>query len=366
MIDFYIIIIAILTAVSCAILGVFLVQRKMALMSDAISHSVLPGIVVGVIITADVQSPFLILGAAATGLLMVFLVETLSRTRLLKEDASVGLIFPALFSIGVILISRDLANVHFHESTVLVGDIALSSLNHLYINNIDFGPKTIYVMGGLLLINIFFITLLFKELKLSTFDAALAAALGFSPLLIHYFFMGLVALTSVASFDAVGSILVIALMIAPASAAYLLTDNLKRMVLYSSLIGILSAVCGFFVATIFNASPSGSMAMTTGFFFLLTYLFAPTRGLLALKRKRKILHKEFSLQVLLLHLANHADSAEEQEECKKDNLHLHIDWAENYVNQIINKAVAGKFVYIEKDILKLTEQGKIKANNSFY
>jgi manganese/zinc/iron transport system permease protein len=228
---------AVTVAVSCALPGVFLVLRRMALMSDAISHTVLLGIVLAFFVVKDLTSPLLIVGAAATGVLTVALVEALQRTGLVKEDAAIGLVFPALFSIAVILITRFAADVHLDTDAVLLGEIALAPFRRVEVAGHDLGPRALWVMLGILLLNAAFLAAFYKELKLSTFDPALAAALGFSPALLHYAFMGVVSVTAVGAFDSVGSILVVAFMIVPPASAYLLSDRLGRVIGLSAGIG---------------------------------------------------------------------------------------------------------------------------------
>ncbi len=232
--------IAAVVAVACALPGVFLVLRRMAMMSDAISHTVLLGIVLSFFVVQTLDSPWLILGAAVMGVITVSLVELLSHTKLVKQDAAIGLVFPALFSVAVILISRFARGVHLDVDAVLLGELAFAPFDRLTFFSLDL-PRSLVVMGIILLINLIFISLFYKELKLTTFDAGLAAALGFSPTLLHYGLMGLVSITAVGAFDAVGSVLVVALMVTPAAAAYLLTNNLRRMLVLSALIGVISA-----------------------------------------------------------------------------------------------------------------------------
>ncbi len=201
--------IAALTAAACALPGVFLVLRRMSLVSDAISHAILPGIVAAFFITGSLASPLLVVAAALTGVLTVFLSELLNRTRLVQEDAAIGLVFPFLFSIGVILISRGAGNVHLDTDAVLLGEIAFAPFERVILGGWDIGPQSAYVMGAILILNAAFIILFFKELKVSTFDAGLAASLGFAPAFIHYALMALVSITAVGAFDAVGSVLVV-------------------------------------------------------------------------------------------------------------------------------------------------------------
>ena len=173
-----IVLIAAVVAASCALIGSFLVLRRMALMSDAISHAILFGIVLMFFVVESTTSPLLILAATLTGLLTVALVEALTRTQLVKEDAAIGLVFPLLFSIGVILISRYAANVHLDVDAVLLGELAFAPFNRLIVAGLDIGPQALWLAIGVGLLNLAFVVIFYKELKLATFDAGLAAALA--------------------------------------------------------------------------------------------------------------------------------------------------------------------------------------------
>src|SRR5690606_22667139 len=236
--------IAAVTAVACALPGVFLVLRRMALMSDAISHAILIGIVLAFFITEDLASPLLIVGATLTGVVTVSLVELLNRTGRVREDAAIGLVFPVLFSAAVLLIARYAGNVHLDTDAVLLGELAFAPFDRFIVAGWDLGPRALYLMGGILALNVVVIGLLYKELKLVTFDAGLAAALGFAPAVVHYILMSLVSVTAVGAFEAVGSILVVALMIAPPATAYLLTDRLPVMLGLGALTGAVAAIGG--------------------------------------------------------------------------------------------------------------------------
>ena len=273
--------IAVVTAVACALPGSFLVLRRSAMMSDAISHAILPGIVVGFMLTASLSSPWLIAGAAATGLLTVALVERIEQTGLVHEDAAIGLVFPVLFSVGVVLLARYAGDVHLDVDAVLLGELAFAPFDRFSIGARDLGPRALWVMGTALLINAAFLALFYKELKLSTFDAGLAAAFGFMPGVLHYALMGLVSVTAVSAFDAVGSILVVALMVAPPATAYLLTDRLPRMIGLSAALGVMYALVGYAVSAALDASIAGSMAAVAGLLFGLALVAAPQRGVVA-------------------------------------------------------------------------------------
>lgn len=346
--------IAALVAVACAIPGTFLVLRKMAMISDAISHAILPGIVLGFFITQDLNSPLLILLAALTGVITVMLVEFIQKTGLVKEDTAIGLVFPALFSIGVILIAKNANDVHLDIDAVLLGELAFAPFDRLIVGDSDIGPKSLWVIGSILLITITLLLLFFKELKLSTFDKGLAATLGFSPLVIHYGLMTISSITVVGAFDAVGAVLVVALIIAPAATAYLLTDDLKKMLLLSCLFGIFAAIAGYWLANILDASIAGSMTTILGIVFLLVYLFAPKQGVFSVFFKERQQRKEVSLLVFLLHLQNH----QEPEERHVNHLREHINWQKVQAKTVLELAKKNNLIQVSKNIVSLTDKGQ--------
>ncbi len=346
--------IAALVAVACAIPGTFLVLRKMAMISDAISHAILPGIVLGFFLTRDLNSPLLILLAALTGVITVMLVEFIQKTGLVKEDTAIGLVFPALFSIGVILIAKNANDVHLDIDAVLLGELAFAPFDRLVINGLDIGPKSLWVIGSILLITTTLLLLFFKELKLSTFDQGLAATLGFSPLVIHYGLMTVSSITVVGAFDAVGAVLVVALIIAPAATAYLLTDDLKKMLLLSGFFGIFAAIAGYWLANILDASIAGSMTTVLGIAFLAVYLFAPKQGVFSVFFKERQQRKEVSLLVFLLHLQNH----QEPEERHVNHLREHINWQKVQAKTVLELASKNNLIQISENIVSLTDKGQ--------
>lgn len=346
--------IAAVVAIACAIPGVFLVLRKMALISDAISHAILPGIVIGFFITEDLNSPLLILLAAVTGVITVVLVETIQKTKLVKEDTAIGLVFPALFSIGVILIAKNANDVHLDVDAVLLGELAFAPFDRWLVSGMDLGPKSLWVMGTVLLITLVLLFLFFKELKVSTFDTGLSSALGFSPLVIHYGLMSVSSVTVVGAFDAVGAILVVALMIAPAATAYLLTSDLKKMLVLSICFGVFAAIAGYWLAHWLDASISGSMTTVLGFVFLVVYFFAPRKGLLSVLYRLKQQRTEVSLITFLLHLTNHS----EEEERHINHLNDHINWQKGPSKRVLDLAEKNNMITIENEVVSLTEKGK--------
>jgi manganese/zinc/iron transport system permease protein len=346
--------IASLVAIACAIPGTFLVLRKMAMISDAISHSILPGIVIGFFITQDLNSPLLILLAAFTGIITVVLVEYIQKTGLVKEDTAIGLVFPVLFSIGVILIAKNANDVHLDIDAVLLGELAFAPFDRLMIVGTDVGPKSLWVVGSILLITITLLITFFKELKVSTFDAGLAASLGFSPIILHYGLMTVASVTTVGAFDAVGAILVVALMIAPAAAAYLLTTGLKKMLILAIIFGVFSAISGYWLAHWLDASIAGSITTMLGLLFLIVYLFAPTKGVIAVMYREKQQRIEVSLLTFLLHLKNHT----EEKERHVNHLQEHINWQKVHSKTVLDLAQKNNMIYIKNDIVTLSEKGE--------
>ncbi|MCK0130499.1 metal ABC transporter permease [Flavobacteriaceae bacterium F08102] len=347
--------IASLVAIACAIPGTFLVLRKMALISDAISHSILPGLVLGFFITQDLSSPWLIVMAALSGVVTVILVEYIQKTNLVKEDTAIGLVFPTMFSIGVILIAKNANDVHLDIDVVLLGELAFTPFDRMMVGDVDLGPKSLWVIGIILSSTIGLLIAFFKELKISTFDKGLATTLGFSPAIIHYGLMSVASVTTVGAFDAVGAILVVALMIAPAATAYLLTTDLKKMLGLAMIFGVFSAIVGYWLAHYLDASISGSMTTILGLLFLLVYLIAPGKGLIAVLYRNKQQRIEVSLLTFLLHLNNHS----EIEERHINHLNEHINWRKVRAKFVVDLALKNNMVTIDEDIISLTEKGRI-------
>lgn len=351
-------IIAMIVAVASSIPGVILVLRKMAMMSDAITHTILLGIVIVFILVKDLGSPLLIIGATFMGLLTVYLVEVLTKTKLLSEDSAIGIIFPFLFSIAIILISRYAGSVHLDIDSVLLGELAFAPFNRLRIFGIDIGAKNIFTMGAILLVNISLIVVFFKEIKIVVFDTELAAALGFSPVLIQYLLMGSVSITTVGAFEAVGSILVIAFMIGPPVSAYLLTDDLKKMFFISAGIGILNALGGYQISALYDVSIAGSMALFTGFTFLVVFVVAPHRGLLSVMRRRKFQSFDFAQKTLLFHIFHHEGKINESIVNGVSTIYEYLNIPKDSLKKMIQQLVSEGKLREEAGVYKLTDSGR--------
>ncbi|TDL34789.1 metal ABC transporter permease [Jeotgalibacillus sp. S-D1] len=269
-----------LVGISCGLTGVLLILRKMAMMADAISHTVLLGIVAAYLVSSSLDGGSMLIGAMLAGLLTAWLVQWFESSGI-NTDAAIGVVFTTLFSIGVILISTSVGNVHLDVNHALMGEISFIPWNVIELPLIGPVPSATLLLLIVTIIVALVILLFFKEWKITTFDPALAASLGFPVLLMHYVFMTLVSVTTVAAFDAVGAIMVVAMLITPAASANLWTDRLSHMFLLSALFGVASSSMGYVVAIWLNTSISGSMAFSTGLIFLISYFFAPKHGQIA-------------------------------------------------------------------------------------
>lgn len=445
-----------LVAVATALPGVILLLRKSALTADAISHSVLFGIVVAFLVMLalgadpDLSSPWLIVGAAAAGVITVVLTEAIQRSGLVKADAALGLVFPFLFAAAVIMVTRYIPNVHLDADAVMVGEIgaAWANTNSYCLDHCDeviitpehpkaevgrrclnctpggitprdpraqfealcancgtysaaeawrlrlidappaliFFPRAIITVGLAALINVLFVILLYKELKLSTFDPALARSFGFRPGLISLALMALVSLTAVAAFDAVGAVLVVAFFIIPAGTAYLLTDRLWRMYLIAAVVGIVAVIGGYDLArgylmgfeinrllemldkliglggyTEWNVSISASMVVFMFLIFLLVWVASPRYGLISLMIRRRWQQLNFGTQLMLGHVYNHRESPNAPVECAPETLHEHLNWSQRKTSRLMALARTQNWLRIEDGLITLTDQGEARV-----
>jgi len=292
--DIWIVIIGSLCAIACALPGCFLVLRKMSMMGDAISHAVLPGLALGFLITQNRASFTMFVGAAVVGVLTAVFTQWVGQFGKVDRGAAMGIVFTTLFALGLLLMAEvnHKTKVDLDVSCVLYGAIEFTPLN--VIHSVEWGdtwidiPLAAVTLGAVLVINLLLILLLYKEFNLSSFDPALARTVGVPATLMHYVLMSMVAVTTVASFEAVGSIIVIAMLVVPGATAYLLTNRLSVMLGISAVVGALSAILGHWGAVTLPpklgfedpTSTSGGMAVAAGLIFLLVWVFSPAHGLM--------------------------------------------------------------------------------------
>jgi len=288
-IDTGIVVIGVCAALPCALLGNFLVLRRMSLLGDAISHAVLPGLAAAFILTNSRETLPMLAGAVVVGVLTAVLSEWIHRAAKVEEGAALGVVFATLFAIGLILIRQAAQHVDLDPECVLLGGIELAALDVRTVLGLQL-PRAAITLGAVLLVDVVIVMALFKEFKISTFDPALATTVGIPAAWMHYLLTVLVAITTVAAFEAVGSILVIAMLIVPPAAAYLLTDRLRLMILLSLVIAAVSAAAGHVAARVapgwfgyrgFDSNSAGMMAVCAGLMFGLAALFGPRQGVIS-------------------------------------------------------------------------------------
>ncbi len=276
----WIVLTAAATNAACGVVGCFLVLRRMSLMGDALAHAVLPGLAVAFIMSGSYSIGPLMIGALLAGLLTTFLTQTLHQYANVPSDASMGVVFTSLFALGVVLIKKYIRGVHFDVACVYQGVLELTPLSTWEVSGYHL-PRAAVVAIGILVLNVLVITVLWKEFKLSSFDSALATTMGFPAGVMHYLLMALVALTAVASFESVGSILVVAMLIVPASTAHLLANRLGPMIVYAAVIGALSAVLGYVFSVWIDTNMAGMMTVSAAGLYGLAVLFSPQYGIIS-------------------------------------------------------------------------------------
>jgi manganese/zinc/iron transport system permease protein len=292
--DTWIVTIGVLCAGSCALLGNFLVLRRMSMMGDAISHAVLPGLAAAFWITGSRSSVAMFAGAAVVGVLTAVFTQWVHSLGKVDRGASMGVVFTTLFAVGLIMIDRIAKHVDLDAGCVLYGAIDLAPLDTVAFLGATV-PRAAVVLGGVMILNALTVALFYKEFKITSFDPALATTLGINATFMHYLLMVLVAITTVASFEAIGSILVIAMLIVPAATAFIMTQRLNTMIAASLVVGALSAALGHVAAIVVppvfgfeDTTTAGMMATVAGLIFTAVMLVAPKQGLITrlLERRR--------------------------------------------------------------------------------
>ncbi len=274
---FWIILAGTLVAIPCGLLGCYLILRQMAMVGDAISHAILPGIVIAFFISGSREPISMLLGAGILGILTTFLIEFFHSKARLATDAAIGVTLTWLFALGVILISVFAGQIDLDQECVLYGEIAYVPID-LWVTSSGqvMGPRVIYLMGTVFLLVLTFIIIGYKELFLTTFDPNFAAATGVSVGLWHYLLMGAVSFTTVGAFESVGAILVVALIIVPPATAYLLTEDLRKMLLLTAGIGVVVSFMGYYLAVWLDGSIAGAMSVVAGALFGMAFIYKVT------------------------------------------------------------------------------------------
>lgn len=260
---------AIFTAISCAVLGAFLVLRKMTMVGDAISHAVLPGIAIAYLLSQSRASLPMFLGAALVGVFATVIIEILSKKWKVQSDASIGMTFTTLFALGVVLITFWSDKVDLDQECVLYGEIAFVPFNTWSLAGQSMGPIALWSSGILLLIVLIYTFAGYKGLLMSSFNEDYAAVLGIGVGAWNLSLMSMVSVATVISFESVGAILVVALLVAPAATAYLISQKLKPMILLAALFGLSGSLLGYLISARFDTSIAGGIATMLGVQFAL-------------------------------------------------------------------------------------------------
>lgn len=272
---FLIILTGTLIAISCGLLGSFLILRKMAMIGDAISHAVLPGIVLAFFFSQQREGIAVILGAGILGVLATLIIDYLSNKVKLQTDASIGVTFTWLFAIGIILITMFAGQIDLDQDCVLYGEIAYIPIDlWILTDGTVMGPRVMYVAIINVILVLLYVLYFYKELKITSFDSQFASSIGLSTVMINLSLMGMVSYTTVSSFEAVGAILVLALLVVPPATAYLLTTNLKNMLLITIALGFMTSLFGYYLAYYIDGSIAGAMASVAGIFLLMAIVYS--------------------------------------------------------------------------------------------
>ncbi len=337
---------SIMVGAMCGVLGCFIVLRNMSMIGDALSHAVLPGVVVGYVVAGSgVLAIFT--GAVTAGFITAVLITWIQHNVKTKNDAAIGIVFTAMFSIGVMAISKiSREGAHLDLDHFLFGNV-------LGLSNAD-----LYLTGFITLYVIFSVFLFYRYLFATTFQPVIAETMGISVKTVHYFLMLLLSFAVVASMQAVGVILVVAMLITPASTAMLLTNRLKWMVVLSGIIGVISAVIGLIVTDFYNTTPGPAMAVVVTLFYLLAVFFAPQKGLLfKYFHRRKVKHKIQLEDTLKQSLKLH-----ERGNLSLTNLYQRLGFSEPLVRKNVSILERKGLLKRKNKELLLTEQGEKEAN----
>jgi|TARA_B100002003_G_scaffold45931_1_gene41280 manganese/zinc/iron transport system permease protein len=302
---FWIVLMGFLITAACGLIGNYLILRRMALVGDAISHSVLPGMAIAFLLADSLSTLPMFLGALGAGIVTTVLIELIHKKTRVKQDSAIGITFSTLFAIGVIIISVGLSDsVHLDTECVLYGEIAFVPLDlvqtklgsdalsvvekipglnsEMFLDGdlLTIAPPSVIRMAVVAGITLLLVVLFYKELLVTSFDSGLSSSLGINSTVVHYALMGMLSVIIVSAFEAVGAILVIAMLILPGATASLLAHRLPLMFGITVVHALLSAVGGIHLATWLDCSPAGAMVVAGSAVFALAWVFSPSEGLL--------------------------------------------------------------------------------------
>jgi manganese/zinc/iron transport system permease protein len=286
-----------LVAGACGLVGNYLILRRMALVGDAISHSVLPGLVIAFLMSQSRGSGVMFLGALLAGVVTTLIIETIHKKSRIKQDAAIGIAFTSLFAVGVILVSLYASKIDLDQECVLYGEIAFVPLqDSVSLAGWALGPTPVVRMAAVFGFTVLFIGLFYKELLVSSFDPGLASSLGINATVVHYALMCWLSVVIVSAFESVGAILVIAMLILPGATASLVAQRLPTRMAVTLVQAALSSVLGIHLATWLNCSMAAAMVVMASVLFCLAWLFSPTEGLIRRWTRRNLEAPELAFE----------------------------------------------------------------------
>lgn len=336
-----------IVGITCGILGCFVILRVMALIGDALSHAILPGVVVGFMVAG--HNPLAIFaGAVISGLITSMIITWIQRNSITKEDSSIGIVFTAMFALGIIGISwlTKKQGIHLDMKDFLFGNVLGVSNGDLWL--------TFLIGIFVILCTIVF----FRYLFITTFDPVIALTMGISTAVIHYFLMFLLSLSIVASLQSVGVILVVAMLIIPASTAYLLTNKLRNMIFISAITGLFAATSGLIVAIVFEITPGPTMTIMGSMAFGYALLFSPKRGFVINQIKKQKQKHQINEEDVLKRILQIGNKSELTPEIINNKLGFGISKVNRYLNNLQNK----NLVEVTGKKISLTKNGIQEAN----
>ena len=355
MLEIYIILL--ILGITCAISGVYVVLKNMSMTGDAISHASVLGIVIAYILTGEMHSIYLVVFGVIASLLMVFLSDYITHKTKITKDASLGITFPLFFSLGIILVSTILKNVHFCTDTVLMGEVIMAPLRRMNLFGLSIS-KSLFSGTIVLIINIIFISIFYKEMKITTFDKEFAVISGFSFIILNYLFSALITINALVSFDAIGAILVISFLTTPAKTALYFTKNVMSTIICASIISIINITFGFLIALRLDVNIAGSVAFINMITFLFLRMFRKESVLFRLFTKKKSL-EELAKSLVIMHIKNHQETSAKYEELGVNTIYDHLNMPKKQSEEIINLLMCQDMIQKDDKIYTLTEKGSL-------
>lgn len=331
--------------VGCAasVLGTFLVLHRSTMLTDAIAHSALLGIVVAFLLVGDLHHPALTVGAALAGLVTVLGTRVLEASPRVRSDAAIALVFPFLFAVAVLLAGRYAGDAHLDADAVLIGEIGFAWIDTAPLFGLEM-PRALRTMLVVFAVDLLLVGALWNALKLVAFDRVYAATIGFFPGIVTALLLGATSLTAVAAFDAVGAVLFVAFVVAPSAAGLLLADRVGAMLAVGLVGSVVASAGGYAAALAFDLAIAPAMALAAGALVGVALLAGPRHGVVARVGRMRTRALDLDARALLVHLATHADADGAARENTRPALREHLEWTPQKVERVVRHALDGGFV----------------------